>query len=126
MSLEQALAANTAALIAMTAALTAAGSVTTASTGTAATGETKAAAGKGKANTTKAEPKGPSVEEMQAALNEVKEKFGAAEAKSIITDVGGAKKMAEIPEAKIKAVFEAAKARLEATEETTTDENDGL
>jgi hypothetical protein len=84
-----------------------------ASTATAA--ETKApAAGKGgktgtaKTDVKKDEPKGPTVEEMQAALSKVKEEQGAAVAKKIISDVAGVAKMAEIPADKVKAVFDAA------------------
>lgn len=118
MSIEKLIEANTAAMIALTAALTAAGTVTAASTGTASTGDTASTdkpatgAGKGKGKGAAAAPK-VSVEEMQAAVNEVKEKFGTAEAKSIIETAGGVKKMADIPEAKIEAVFKAAKAKLE-------------
>lgn len=118
MSLEQALNDNTATMKLLIAALAAAGTVTAASTGTAAdAGETKTTTGKGTggkgaAGKTSA-PKGPTVEEMQAAVNEVKEKFGTAEAKAIIEGAGGVKKMAEIPESKYKAVFDAAKAKLE-------------
>lgn len=115
---------------ALIAALGAAGSVSTASTGTAAETTGTAAGkttgtGKGKANKT-AEKTGPSREEMVAALTEVKEKFGAAEAKAIITKVGAAK-MAEIADDKIGTAFTLAKSKLEAT--TGDDDNgddDGL
>lgn len=132
MSIEKLIEANTAALVALTAALTAAGTVSAASTGTASTGDTastdkpastgKGAAGKGKGAA--AAPKGPTVEEMQAAVNEVKEKFGTAEAKAIIEGAGGVKKMAEIPEAKYKAVFDAAKAKLEEGDDDTGSDDD--
>lgn len=119
MSIEKLIEANTAAMIALTAALTAAGTVTAASTGTASTGDTaastdKPAGGKGKGGKAPAAPK-VTVEEMQAAVNEVKEKFGTTEAKEIIKSAGGVAKMADIPEAKIEAVFKAAKAKLEET-----------
>lgn len=127
MSLEQALAANTAALIAMTAALSAAGVVSAASTGGAAA-ETPPGKPAGKAGGKKepAAPKGASREDMVAALTEVKEKFGAAEARAIITEVGAAK-MAEIADGKVDAAFKLAKAKLEATDdESGSGDDDGL
>lgn len=54
--------------------------------------------------------------QVQAALNEVKEKFGVPEAKAIIAEVGGVKKMDEIPEDKYKEVFEACQQKLEEEE----------
>jgi hypothetical protein len=65
----------------------------------------------------KAAPKSErSREEMVAALNEVKEAKGADAAKGIIRDTGGVAKMAEIPDNKIDAVYEAAKKAMEADE----------
>ena len=94
------------------------------------TGETKTpAAGKtGKTGTTKTdtkkdEPKGPTVEEMQAALGKVKEEQGAAVAKKIISDVAGVAKMAEIPADKVKAVFDAATKAL-AGDDAPSDDDD--
>jgi hypothetical protein len=113
---------------ALIAALGAVGSVSTASTGTAAdagTASTTKTSTKG-AKTKTAEKAGPSREEMVAALTEVKEKFGAAEAKAIISKVGAAK-MVEIADDKISAAFTLAKAKLEAS--STDDDNnddDGL
>jgi hypothetical protein len=114
---------------ALIAALGAAGSVSTASTGTAGTAAdagttTKTTGAKGKGKTT--EKTGPSREEMVAALTEVKEKFGAAEAKAIITKVG-AGKMAEIADDKIGTAFTLAKSKLEAsTGDDGDDGDDGL
>jgi hypothetical protein len=111
------------------------GSTGTASTAAAAetktetkAAETKpAAAGKGgKAAAAKKDdaPKGPTVEEMQAALGKVKEEQGAAAAKAIISDVAGVAKMAEIPADKVKAVFEAATKALAGDDDTGTDDDD--
>jgi ABC-type oligopeptide transport system substrate-binding subunit len=99
------------------------GTASAASTGTADTGTAKTT-GKGKTKT--AEKAGPTREEMVAALTEVKEKFGAAEAKAIITKVGAAK-MAEIADDKIQSAFTLAKAKLEAASaDDTQEEDDGL
>jgi ABC-type oligopeptide transport system substrate-binding subunit len=99
------------------------GTASAASTGTADTGTAKTT-GKGKTKT--AEKTGPTREEMVAALTEVKEKFGAAEAKAIITKVGAAK-MAEIADDKIQSAFTLAKAKLEAASaDDTQEEDDGL
>lgn len=108
MSLEQALAANTAALEANTAALKAAGG------GASST----------KSNsTTKGDDKPASKhtrDAMNAAINEVKEKKGADTAKKIIATANGnveGKKLKDIPDAKIDETYEAAKAALTADEE---------
>jgi hypothetical protein len=136
MSLEQNIAELNTNIKALIAALAAAGTVSTASTGTAAaaadtsaakTESKPAAAGKGgKAAAAKKDdaPKGPTVEEMQAALGKVKEEQGAAAAKAIISDVAGVAKMAEIPADKVKAVFEAATKALAGDDETGTDDDD--
>lgn len=108
---------------ALTAAMAAGGQVSAASTGTAGDTGTKTAGGKGTKG--KAEKTGPSREEMVAALTEVKEKFGTAEAKAIITKVGGTK-MAEIADDKIATAFTLAKAKLEAGDDTGGGEDDGL
>lgn len=102
MSLEEALKANTAALEANTAALkgAAAGKPAAAST------DKPKADSKPKSEHTRAE--------MQTALNEVKEKFSPADAKAIISETGGVVKLADIPDAKIDAVYEAAKKKLAA------------
>lgn len=70
-----------------------------------------AAAGKTTGEKKTAEKKGPTREEMEAALSAVKEKHGTKAAKEIIADVGKAAKMAEIEEANFKAVLDAAKAK---------------
>lgn len=124
MSLEQNIAELNTNIKALVAALAAGGSVSAASTGTgtaadAGTTGTKTT-GKGKTKP----PAGPSREEMVAALTEVKEKFGAAEAKAIITKVG-AGKMAEIADDKIGTAFTLAKAKLEA-DAATDDDDDGI
>lgn len=104
MSLEQALAANTAAVEALTAALKAGGGTAGAAAGKTTTTKTK--------TETKVTPKN-SREEMQALLKKVKEEKSADDAKAIIKDVGGVEKMADIPEDKIDAVFDAATTALE-------------
>lgn len=100
-----------------------------AETKTEAKTETKAAAagkgaGKAAGKAKDEAPKGPTVEEMQAALGKVKEEQGAAAAKAIISDIAGVAKMAEIPADKVKAVFEAATAALVPADETGTDDDD--
>ena len=52
-------------------------------------------------------------EEMQAALVELKEKVDAASAKAVISEAGGVAKMADIPDDKIDAVYDAAKAKID-------------
>jgi DNA replication initiation complex subunit (GINS family) len=64
-------------------------------------------------------------QEMTAALNEVKEKFGAADAKAIIKSAGKVDKLAEIKDELIDAVYAAAKVKLDG-EEAGGDEGDGL
>lgn len=101
MSLEQALAANTAAVEALTAVLKAGAGKTT-----PAAGKTEPAKSGYEAKFSKAD--------MQSALNEVKEKLSTAEAKKLIKEVGGADKMADITDpATIDKVYEAAKKVLE-------------
>lgn len=103
MSLEQALAANTAAVEALTAVLKAGGGAS-AKGGTTTKTETKSGY---EAKYSKAD--------MQGALNEVKEKLSTADAKKLIKEVGGADKMADITDpATIDKVYEAAKKALEA------------
>jgi hypothetical protein len=109
MSLEQAIQALTAAVEANTAALKGAGASKPAAAPAPAPAAKPAAA--------EYAPK-HSKEEMTAALNEVKERFGTPVAKSIVTDVGKAAKMAEITDPKlIDACYDAAKAKLAEAEE---------
>ena len=56
-------------------------------------------------------------EEMVAALEEVKDKISLDAAKKIISEVGGVDKRKDIPADKYAAVYDAAKAALEAGEE---------
>jgi hypothetical protein len=57
-------------------------------------------------------------DEMTAALNEVKEKFGTPVAKEIVTGTGKADKMANITDPKlIDACYEAAKAKMKEAED---------
>lgn len=114
MSLEQALAANTAALEALTAALAGAKvGGTAASTGTEKPATEKAAAKPGRP--AKEKPAAPvrTREELAAVLTELKEKSGGTEApRKLITSVGGVEKSKDIPDDKIDAVYEAVKAAL--------------
>ena len=75
----------------------------------------------------KAETKKPSVTQaqMQAALQEVKEKFGVPEAKAIINEAGGVKKMDEIAEDKYEAVFKACQEKLNEEADEGSDD-DGI
>jgi hypothetical protein len=124
MSIEKALADLQAAIEANTAAvLGKAGAA--AETTTVKTTKTEATAKPGK--TTKVVKEGPSREEMQALLTRVKEEKDAATAKGLIKKFGKVEKMAEIGEDRIEAVFNAAKALLEAeTEEEEADEEEGM
>lgn len=111
MSLEQKIEALTAAVEALTVAMK--------SGGAASASSADKPAGTKTTKTTKAEyePK-HSKEEMQAAMAEVKDKLGVAKAKEIRGEVGKADKLADITDPKvIDAVYEAAKAALEAEEE---------
>lgn len=112
MSLEQKIEALTAAVEALTVAMKSGGAASASSAdkpaGTKTTKTAKAA---------EYEPK-HSKEEMQAAMAEVKDKLGVAKAKEIRGEVGKADKLADITDPKvIDAVYEAAKAALEAEEE---------
>lgn len=104
MSIEQKIEALTAALEANTAALKAAGGTTAATKPAAAAKTVKEPAKPACVNTREA---------MQALLKKVKEEKSADDAKGIIKEVGGVEKMADIPEDKIDAVFDAATAALE-------------
>jgi hypothetical protein len=100
MSLEQAIQALTEAVNANTAALKGGKAPAAGKTETKAEGKTGYEAKYSKAD-------------MQAALNEVKEKVSTADAKKIIKEVGGVDKMADITDpATIDKVYEAAKGKL--------------
>lgn len=113
MSIEKALADLTAAVEANTAAVLGKG-------GTAATTDkpAKATADKPAKATTKKPASEHTREEMQAALAELKKEKGAPVAKEVISEHGGVEKMAEIPDDKIDAVYEAAVAAKEADDDT--------
>lgn len=108
MSIDQAIAALTAALNANTAALEK-------SAGAAPDAAEKPAAGKGKgaAETKKAD--GPKVtqEQVNAALIKIKDAFGMPEAKTVIKEFGLVDKMADIKPAQFKAVLEGAIAKFD-------------
>lgn len=110
MSIEQALAALTAAVEANTAALKAGG------------GAAAATAKADKPAKEKAEPKGYTAkhtkEEMMTVMNEVKEKIDAATAKGIRDEVGKVSKLSELVDAEtIDKVYDAAKAALAKAED---------
>ncbi len=105
MSLEQAIAANTAALEALTAAMSKGAATTT----------TPATKGKDKPAAYEAKH---SLEEMQAAMNDVKEKCGKDKAIELRNTVGKVAKLADVKDAKvIDDLYEAAKAALKEVEE---------
>lgn len=112
------------ALNANTAALTGGAAASTTSTAAADTAKTTTAAGgkTTKPKTTTA-PKGPSREEVVALLTKIKDERGAAEAKPLI-EAAGVKKMAEIPDDKLKSVFEAATALLAGGDDAGDDDGD--
>lgn len=67
--------------------------------------------------------------EVNSALIKLKDTHGAEEAKAIVANVGGVAKMAEIPEAKYDAVYEAAVKRFEELNDSSEgddDEGDGI
>lgn len=114
MSIEQAIAANTAALIAMTAAFTAGGGAVAAVGAVAA--DTKPATTKPattKPATTKpaTKPKGPTREDMIAVLTKLKEQEGSEAAKAIVAKTGAAK-MAQIEDDQVENAFNWATAAL--------------
>ncbi len=107
MSLEQAIAANTAAIEALTAVMSKSGGAATTTT-TSTKGKDKPAAYEAK----------HSLEEMQAAMNDVKEKCGKDKAIEIRNNVGKVAKLADVKDAKvIDDLYEAAKAALKEAEE---------
>lgn len=114
MSLEQALADNTAAVIALTAALAKGAPVATAGASTDAKAETKTT--KPDAKTTKAtketKPAAPkhSREEVTAAVSEVKEKFDTETARALFQQY--AEKLKDVPDDKLDALYDAAKEKL--------------
>lgn len=112
-----ALNANTAALGGATAgeASTAAAETTT------TTGKTKPAAGKTKPAATA--PKGPTREEVVAVLTKVRDEHGAAEAKPLVA-LAGVVKMAEIPDDKLKLVYDAAVKKLAGEDGDGEDDGD--
>lgn len=128
MSLETEIQTLTTAVEALTAAIKAGGVAAPAGTTTAAADapapekKTRKAKEEPEVTKTKEEPKSKYTrDDMIAALNEVKEKKGVAEAKELIKSKGGVDKMADVPEAKIDAVYEAAKAALGAADEGDDD-----
>jgi hypothetical protein len=105
----------------------AAGEVTSTAADTAATAATTTTKGAGKTTgktTTKTTtPKGPSREEVVALLTKIKDEHGAAEAKPLVA-LAGVVKMAEIPDDKLKLVFDAATKYLEPAAEDGEDDGD--
>lgn len=103
---------------------TGAGEATAAATTTTTAGKAKPAAAAGKAKP--AAPKGPAREEVVALLTRLKDEQGAAAAKALVTSPGGAVKMADIPDANLKAVFDAATAALAGEDGAGDGDDDGL
>ena len=103
MSIEQLIAANTAALEALTAAIKAGGTAAPAAETTKVEKTEKTKVEKTKADEYEAKH---GASEMQALLNKVKETKGVADAKRIISEIGKAAKMADITDPKlVDAVF---------------------
>lgn len=116
MSLEEALAENTAAMKALTAALGKSG---------AATASTDSKAGGSKPSGKSSYEAKHSKEEMQAAMQEVKEKLGMDAAKKIRSEVAKVDKLADLTDAKvIDAVYDAAKAAVKAKEAKDAEEEE--
>lgn len=127
MSIDQAIAALTAALNANTAALTAAA----ASGANISTGAETKPAGKGRAGAETKKTDEPKVtqEQVNAALIKIKDSFGMPEAKTVIKEFGLVDKMADIKPAQFKAVLEGAIAKfdeLTAAAEGGDDKGDDL
>lgn len=112
MSIEQAIAANTAALVALTEALVATAKLAPGSSAAAPA----AAAGKPAGKPAAAAASKATRDEMVAALKELGETKGAHVAKEIISTIGKSEKMAGIKDALVDAVYKAAKAKLEEEE----------
>lgn len=114
MSIEKALADLQAAVEANTAALLAAG-------GKAAAPAEGGTESKGKPGRPPKETKTatPTVDRsaVNAALEEVKEKLGVEKAKAIIKNTGGADKRADIPDAKLQAVYDECRKQIDAGDE---------
>lgn len=125
-TLLEALIAHTAALTAHTAALTGGTSGAAASTAKA---DAKPAAAAAKTTTKTTVKKGATREQTTTMLNTLKEAFGADEAKALVKDIGGAAKLADVPDENLDALFKAAIARhaeLEAGDGGAAGEDDGL
>lgn len=90
-----------------------------------ATADKPAATTKTTKTTKTTAPKGPSREEVVALLTKIKDERGAAEAKPLI-EAAGVKKMAEIPDDKLKSVFEAATALLAGGADDSSDDDGDL
>lgn len=114
MSIEQALAENTAALTALTAALTVKSGASAATTPT----ETKPRPEPKPKPEPKAKVDRPMV---NSALEVLKEAKGVEAAKKVIQEIGGVEKRADIPEGKFQAVIDGAKAAAEAEEQPEDD-----
>lgn len=118
MSLEDAILKLVAATEANTAAVLAAGGSPAAAPAAAPAADKAAGKGK-KTETPAAAPAAPKItrDEVNAALEQVREKFGVEEAKKIISGEGKAPKRADIAEENFKAVYDACKAKMEGGEE---------
>ena len=112
MSIEDAILKLAAALEANTAAVLASGGTAASAPAAEKTTKTKA-----KAEAPAAAPAAPKVtrDEVNAALEQVKEKFGVEEAKAIISGAGKAPKRADIAEDNFAAVIAACAAKMESS-----------
>lgn len=110
MSIENDLQKLTAAIEALTAAITANGAAAPAAApAPAAEKATRTKKDTPAPAAAPAAPAGPTRDEVNAALETVREKKGVDAAKAIIKDAGGVSKRADIPEDKLAAVYEACK-----------------
>lgn len=118
MSIEDAILKLAAALEANTAAVLASGGTAAAPTADKAAEKTTGK-GKGKADAPAAAPAAPKItrDEVNAALEQVREKFGVEVAKAIISGAGKAPKRADIAEENFAAVMAACAEKMQASAE---------
>lgn len=119
MSIEDAILKLAAALEANTAAVLASGGTAAAAPATAPAAEKTTGKGKGKADAPATAPAAPKItrDEVNAALEQVREKFGVEEAKAIISGAGKAPKRADIAEENFAAVMAACAEKMQASAE---------
>lgn len=95
--------------------------------GAPAAGKTDAADKSSTKSTSAAKTSKPKVtkDDIETILNKVKDDLGVAAAKGLISEVGGVKKMDDIPEAKYAAVLKAAQEKLDEAGNADDDADDG-